>query len=69
MLFEKDNEERLFFVVESKGTMGLEFLRPAEIGKIECGKKHFNELAKQSGSKISLEFVSKMEDFVNVALS
>lgn len=69
VLFEKDNEERLFFVVESKGTMGYEFLRPAEQGKIECGKRHFAELSKQSGSKISLEFVSKMEDFVNVALS
>jgi type III restriction enzyme len=69
VLFEKDNEEKLFFVVESKGTLGLEFLRPAEIGKIECGKKHFKELAEQSGSNISLEFVSNMHDFVTVALS
>jgi type III restriction enzyme len=69
VLFEKDNEEKLFFVVESKGTLGLEFLRPSEIGKIECGKKHFEELSKRSGSKIRLEVVSNMHDFVNMALS
>jgi type III restriction enzyme len=69
VLFETDGEEQLFFVVESKGTMGFDFLRPSEQGKIECGKAHFRELSKQSGSNISLEFVSNMDDFVNIALS
>lgn len=69
VLFEKDNEERLFFVVESKGTMGFEFLRPSEQGKIECGKAHFKELSTQSGNNISLEFVSTIDDFVNIAFS
>lgn len=64
ILFEMDGKEKLFFVVESKGTMGYEFLRPAEQGKIECGKKHFKELAEASGSNISLEHVSNVEDFV-----
>lgn len=69
LLFEIDGEERLFFVVESKGSMGFEFLRPAEQGKIECGKKHFKELSDKSGNKISLEYVSNMDDFTNIALS
>lgn len=69
VLFEKDNEERLFFVVESKGTMGFDFLRPVEQGKIICGKSHFKELASQTGKKISLELVSNIDDFVNMALS
>jgi len=69
VLFEKDNEERLFFVVESKGTMGFEFLRPVEQGKIICGKSHFNELATQTGKQISLELVKNIDDFVNMALS
>jgi type III restriction enzyme len=68
VLFEKDSEEKLFFVVESKGTMGIEFLRPSEQGKIECGKKHFAELSARSGSDISLEHVRNMDDFLNVAL-
>lgn len=69
LLFEIDGKERLFFVVESKGSMNFEFLRPAEQGKIECGKKHFKELSEKSGNKISLEYVSNMDDFTNIALS
>lgn len=68
VLFEKDNEERLYFVVESKGTMGFEFLRPVEQGKILCGKSHFKEIASQTGKQISLELVKNIEDFVNMAL-
>jgi len=68
VLFEIDDEEQLFFVVESKGGMGYEFLRPSEKGKIDCGKAHFRELAMQSNSNICLEFVSNMDDFVNIAL-
>jgi type III restriction enzyme len=69
VLFEVDGHEKLFFIVESKGTMGFEFLQPAEQGKIECGKRHFEELARHTKSNITLEHVSNMEDFANVALS
>lgn len=68
VLFESNDEEKLFFVVESKGTMSMEFLRPSEIGKIECGKRHFRELSENSGQQISLEYVRNIEDFVNVAM-
>jgi type III restriction enzyme len=64
ILFEMDGQDKLFFVVESKGTMGQDFLRPSEQGKIECGKKHFMELARTSNSNISLEHVSNVDDFV-----
>jgi type III restriction enzyme len=64
VLFDVNGTEKLFFVVESKGTMGFDFLRPAEQGKIECGKKHFEELAEKTGSNLSLEYVNTMEDFV-----
>lgn len=69
VLFEVQGEEQLFFVVESKGSMGLEFLRPAEQGKIECGKAHFRELAKATSSNVKLVYVSNMEEFANVAMS
>jgi type III restriction enzyme len=69
VLFEVNGTEKLFFVVESKGTMGYSFLRPAEQGKIECGKKHFQELAEKTGSNLSLEYVSNMEDFVEKVLA
>jgi len=69
VLFELDGKEQLFFVVESKGTMGFEFLRPSEQGKIECGKAHFKELAAQTGSNIKLMCVSTHDDFINAAMA
>jgi type III restriction enzyme len=61
--------EKLFFVVESKGTMSFDFLRPAEQGKIECGKKHFEEIARETGSNVSLEFVSNLDEFVEKVMA
>jgi type III restriction enzyme len=69
VLFEMDGVEKLFFVVESKGTMGYDFLRPSEQGKIECGKKHFQELSISSGSEISLEHVSNVDDFMEKVMA
>ena len=69
VLSEMDGVEKLFFVVESKGSMSYEFLRPTEQGKIECGKKHFEELAAKTGSNIALEHVANIDDFVNKAMA
>ena len=69
VLFEIDDEEQLFFVVESKGAMGYEFLRPAEKGKIDCGKAHFKELASQTDSNIELMCVSNHDEFINHAMA
>lgn len=69
VLFEINGDEKLFFVVESKGTLGYDFLRPSEQGKIECGKKHFQELSKTSGKKITLEHVSNVDDFMDKVMS
>ncbi len=45
VLVEKDGNERLYFVVETKGsTFGID-LRADEQGKIECGKEHFKTIA------------------------
>lgn len=44
VLIEKDNTEKLYFVVETKGSILSEDLREKEIKKIECGKKHFEAL-------------------------
>lgn len=69
VLFLVNGAEKLFFVVESKGAMGFDFLRPSEQGKIECGKKHFEELANKTGGKLSLEYISNMDDFVEKVLA
>ncbi len=45
VLVEKDGDERLYFVVETKGSLFTDDLRDKESAKIECGKAHFKALA------------------------
>ena len=44
VLIESSEGERLYFVVETKGSPFLDDLRITENAKIECGKAHFNAL-------------------------
>ena len=44
VLIGSDTGERLYFVVETKGSLYNSDLRPTETAKIECGKKHFKAL-------------------------
>jgi type III restriction enzyme len=44
VLFELDGEERLYFVVETKGSTLEGMLRDSEKAKIECGRRHFEAL-------------------------
>lgn len=45
VLIEDNGCERLFFVVETKGSIWFDDLRHHEGGKIACGKKHFKAIA------------------------
>ena len=45
VLIEDDEGERLYLVVETKGSAFLDDLRHAERAKVECGKAHFKALA------------------------
>lgn len=47
VLVEQDGEERLYFVVETKGSLQLTDLRQKESAKIACGEAHFKALADQ----------------------
>jgi len=47
VLIESGNGERLYFVVETKGTSLLNELRRFEAAKILCSKKHFKALENQ----------------------
>ena len=44
ILFDIDGEKKLYFVVETKGNIDVEHLRPVEREKIHCGKAHFRAL-------------------------
>ena len=44
-MVEVSGEERLYFVVETKGSMFVDDLRDQEAAKIACGEAHFKALA------------------------
>jgi type III restriction enzyme len=41
---EQDGKEKLYFIVETKGSTASEDLRPTELAKIRCGEKHFEAI-------------------------
>jgi len=45
VLVEVSGEDRLYFVVETKGSLFADDLRDNEAGKVACGVAHFKELA------------------------
>jgi type III restriction enzyme len=48
VLCSTDGGERLYFVVETKGSTNLQDLRDTEAAKIRCGKEHFSAIANES---------------------
>ena len=44
MLVNQGNEEKLYFVAETKGSILGELLRPSEKAKIDCGREHVKAL-------------------------
>ncbi|MCB0444315.1 MAG: DEAD/DEAH box helicase family protein [Ignavibacteriae bacterium] len=63
ILWKDGNDEKLYFVVESKGSTGLFDLRPKEQGKIDCGKRHFEAL------ETKMIVASNMDEITNEALT
>ncbi len=53
VLIEQNGEERVYFVVETKGDTGQGALRANESGKITCGQRHFEAIA---GGNASVRF-------------
>ena len=59
VLVEMDGQERLYFVVESKGGLFTDALRPTEQAKIDCGREHFKAL----GTEVGFTVVNNYETF------
>lgn len=53
ILMEKEGVEKLYFVVETKGSTDQEDLRLKEDGKIQCGRKHFEALQTEVEYKLA----------------
>ncbi|MCG4282295.1 restriction endonuclease [Lacticaseibacillus saniviri] len=45
LLYEEDDKQELYFVVETKGDISSEQLRPHEYAKIKSGEKHFQAIS------------------------
>lgn len=61
VFLEKDGVEKLYFVLETKGTTSLFDLRTKEKLKIHCGKQHFAAL--EDGIEFSEEPVKDWKEF------
>ena len=59
VLIERDGQQRLYFVVETKGSLLQDMLRPAEEAKINCGKQHFKAL----NTNVDFKVVNSFESF------
>lgn len=53
ILLDKDSVEKLYFVIETKGTTELDDLRLKESAKIKCGEKHFEALQTDVAYRVS----------------
>ena len=63
VLLELDGMEKLYFVVESKGTIFEDMLRDVERAKIRCGHEHFKALGEESRYMVAENY----ETFINRA--
>lgn len=66
VLIEKDGVEKLYFVVETKGTDQISLLKDTEKAKIRCGKKHFKALNTNVSEVQVSSFDKLIDDYVYV---
>lgn len=63
VLVEVDGKDRLYFVVETKGSLFTETLRSTEQAKIDCGKEHFKALKTDVDFTVASNYDSFSEKF------
>ena len=66
VLIDSEEGERLYFVVETKGSLFTDDIRDIESGKIKCGKAHFNAL-KVGESPVRYEIATSFNDLPTTA--
>lgn len=64
ILLNGNQGQRLYFVVETKGTLFTSELRPIEHDKIVCGLRHFQELAADASSPAEFEEATKLDELL-----
>jgi type III restriction enzyme len=64
VLVEQDGAQRLYLVVETKGSLFSDELRDKESAKIACGKAHFEALKKGQGAPACYVVASSVEELL-----
>lgn len=64
VLVQIDGQERLYFVVETKGSLFADDLRGLEASKIACGEAHFKALAIQDDAARYIK-ATKLDDVLS----
>lgn len=59
VVIDKNGEEKLYFVIETKGKSDRDELRPEEKAKIECAEKHFEALGTEAKFKAPVSDVER----------
>jgi type III restriction enzyme len=67
VLVEVSGEERLYFVVETKGSLFTDDLRDKEAAKVACGEAHFRSLATGVNPARYIK-ATKLDDILAIAL-
>ncbi|MEX2345299.1 MAG: DEAD/DEAH box helicase family protein [Balneolaceae bacterium] len=62
VVYEQNGDQKLYFVVETKGSLFSDALRATESAKIECGRQHFK--AMESG--VAYEVADDFDRFLDV---
>ena len=65
VLVERDGKDRLYFVVETKGNLFSDALRPTEKAKIACGRKHFKALDQGAGFAVAKDYDTFIEQVID----
>ncbi|MPM79569.1 hypothetical protein SDC9_126608 [bioreactor metagenome] len=60
VLIDRDGKDKLYFVLETKGNIMFDALRPTENAKIECSIKHFEAL----GNEVAFMKKDNFDDFI-----
>ena len=63
VVVDQNGSQRLYFVVESKGSLFSDALRPIEEAKIRCGKEHFQALGEDITFRWDNSYESLSEGF------
>lgn len=61
VLVDHNEEEKLYFIVETKGSVLGELLRPVEKAKIDCGREHFKALGSDTNFTVADSFETFMD--------